>query len=104
MFNNRKEAKEATKYEVLLCPYYAHAAVKEMGSNFILYTLFLIEDNKVKHITITPMDEHWGIGYSPLTRPTYEADMLTILEGFTAILAICLFAPTVVVKLNFFRK
>lgn len=81
MFNNRKEAKEATKYEVLLCPYYAHAAVKELGSNFILYTLFLIEDNKVKHITITPMDEHWGIGYSPLTRPTYEADMLTILEG-----------------------
>lgn len=81
MYGKRKEQKEATKYEVLLCPYYAHAAVKEQGSDFLLYTLFLIEGNKVKHITITPMVEHWGIGYSPLERPTYGADVLTILEG-----------------------
>lgn len=81
MHDKREEAKDSTDYEVLLCQYNNHAALKEMVNNSIIYTLFLIEDNKIKHMTITPVHLHWGIGYSPLDRPVYSKEFVAKLKG-----------------------
>lgn len=78
----REEDKSESSYYIEKCPYYEHVVVKEKISNGEpLLTLFIIKENKIQQLLLTPESAEWAIGYSPFNRPRYKKNIVSKLKG-----------------------
>lgn len=78
----REEDKLESSYYIEKCPYYEHVVVKEKISiGGALLTLFIIKENKVQQLLLTPETTNFAIGYSPFNRPRFKKNIVSKLKG-----------------------